>query len=278
MPKLLALIMVISTMLSAGLQLDWDHVRATLHQYGLIVRALVANFVLVPLVAVILVRFFHTNLEVATGIVLMSLAPGVPFLVNSAGRKAGGSLAFALTIAFFFAALSVITIPLTVELIRPASAPNVPVLRFLTTLVLFQLVPLAVGAILSPRVASPVADRLVKILHLIFLVAAVALFALLMGRIVQSVSVIYGYGHLAIIIILGAFSIAAGWLLGGPNDQYRRTLSIATLMRNVGLCSLIASADEFKGTLVLPAVLSYFIITFLLSLPVRMYYAKRKAA
>ena len=233
---------------------------------------------LVPLAAVILVRFFHTNLEVATGIVLMSLAPGVPFLVNSAGRKAGGSLAFALTIAFFFAALSVVTIPLTVELIRPASAPNIPVLRFLTTLVLFQLVPLAAGAILGPRLPGPAADRLVKILHLTFLAAAVALFVVLIGRIVQSVSVIYGYGHLWIIIILGAFSVAVGWLLGGPDDQYRRTLSIATLLRNVGLCSLIASADEFKGTLVLPAVLSYFIITVLLSLPVRIYYAKRKAA
>jgi BASS family bile acid:Na+ symporter len=278
LPKLLALIMIISTMLSAGLQLDWEHVASTLRQRSLIVRALIANFVLVPLVAVLLVRAFHTNLEVAPGIVLMSLAPGVPFLVNSAGRKAGGSLAFALTISFFFAALSVITIPLTVDLIRPASVPNVPVLRFLTTLVLFQLVPLAVGAILSPRLPGPVADRAVKILHLIFLVAAVALFALLIGRVVQSISVIYGYGHLAIIICVAIFSIAVGWLLGGPDDHYRRTLSIATLMRNIGLCSLIAAGDEFKGTLVLPAVLSYFIIAFLLSLPVRIYYAKKKAA
>ncbi|MEO6835986.1 MAG: hypothetical protein ABI231_08780, partial [Candidatus Tumulicola sp.] len=100
LPKIVALVMVVSTMLGAGLLIDRQHLVETLRQYGLLARAFAANFLLVPLCAVLLVRFFHVETGVSTGIVLMAMAPGVPFLVNSAGRAGGGSLSFAITISF----------------------------------------------------------------------------------------------------------------------------------------------------------------------------------
>jgi bile acid:Na+ symporter, BASS family len=280
LPKLLALLMIVSVMLGAGLQVDRQDLVETLHRYGLLGRAFLANFVLVPLFAILLVRFFHVESGVAIGIVLMSMAPGVPFLANSAGRAGGGSLSFALTITFCFAALSVVTIPLTIAIIAAiiptAPVPKVPIGQFLTTLVVFQLVPLVLGALIGPRLATPTADKTVKILHVVFVGAALVLVALIFPRLVSSVASVYGFGRLLIIAAIGIFSLLIGWLLGGPDREYRRTLSIATLLRNIGLCALIGTSSEFAGTLVVPTIFSYFIITFALSLPVRVFFKRTK--
>ena len=175
--------MIIATMLSAGLQVNRERLAETFRQYGLLGRALLANFVLLPGVAYVLVRVFHVQGPVATGILLMAMAPGVPFLVNSAGRKQGGSLAFALEIAFVFSALSVITIPITASLLLPPEAlTRVPAAKFLTTLLVFQLVPLVVGALIEPRLKPDVVTKAIKVLHIVFLVAVVGLLVLLFPR------------------------------------------------------------------------------------------------
>jgi bile acid:Na+ symporter, BASS family len=272
--QLVALVMIVSTMLGAGLQVDWEKLKGTARSYGLLARALLANFILVPLFAWLLVTGLHVEGDVSIGILLMAMAPGVPFLVNSAGRKQGGSLSFALEIAFLFSALSILTIPLTAELLLPADAlAAVPAQKFLTTLVLFQLVPLVAGALLAPRLEASLVARSVKALHWIFLVATIVLIVLIFPKVVSSIASVYGLGHLLEIAAVGLFSAVAGWFLGGPERTYRRTLSIATLMRNIGLCALIGESS-FADTLVVPTVIAYTLITFALSLPFRVYYQR----
>jgi len=274
--KLLAMVMIVSVMLSAGLQVDLTQIKQTLRDYGLLARALLTNFVLVPIFAVFLVRYFQVESGVATGIVLMSLAPGVPFIVNTAGRKQGGSLSLVLTFAFCFTALSVVTIPLSLPFALPNVETQLPASKFLTTLVLFQFLPLVVGALIAPRISEDSAAKITKVLHFIFLGAVLVLLVLAFPKIVSSISAVAGFGHLLIIAAVGVFSALVGWLMGGANREYRRTLSIATTMRNIGLCALIASDDAFAGTLVLPTILSYFIVTILLTLPLGMLYARTK--
>lgn len=275
LPKILALIMVVSMMFGAGLSIDRARLLQTLRQYGLLGRAFLANFVLVPLFAILLVRFFHVEAEVSFGIVLMSMAPGVPFLVNSAGRGRGGSLSFALTISFVFAAISVLTIPVTAALVFPPDvAAKIPAAAFFTTLVGFQLTPLVIGALIAPRLPVRNAEMLAKVSHLVFLVAALVLAVVIFPRLVSSITVVYGFGRLTIIAAICVFSIAIGWLLGGPDEQYRRTLSIATLMRNLGLCALIATSAGLADTPILATVFAYFIVSFVLSLPVQIYFKR----
>jgi hypothetical protein len=181
-----------------------------------------------------------------------------------------------------FSALSVVTIPLTIAIIAlvvpSAPVPPVPALKFLTTLVVFQLVPLILGALIGPRLAPSMAEKVVKALHVLFVLAALVFVVLIFKTIVDSVSAVYGHGNLFIIAGIGVFSILLGWLFGGPHRHYRRTLAIATLMRNIGLCVLIGTQTIFQGTLVLPTIFAYFVITFVLSLPVRAYFKRTKPA
>jgi BASS family bile acid:Na+ symporter len=268
--------MIVSTMLGAGLQVNLQHVGAMLRRYDLWIKAFVANFVLLPLFAWFLVNVFHVDTYVSVGILLMAMAPGVPFLVNSAAAKQGGSLSFALGIAFLFSGLSVITVPITAALIMPVGL-QLPWGKFLTTLLGFQLVPLIVGALVSSRLSAESGEKVARVLHLAFLAAALGLLVVVGPKLLSSVASVYGFGHLLVIAAIGIFALAVGWLLGGPDRQFRRTLSIGTLMRNIGLAALVGTSD-FADTLVVPAVLTYFLVTFVLSLPVRMYYKRTRDA
>jgi bile acid:Na+ symporter, BASS family len=84
------------------------------------------------------------------------------------------------------------------------------------------------------------------------------------------VGAVYGFGRLAVIAAIGIFSLAAGWLFGGPEQEHRRTLAVATDLRNIGLCLVVATA-QFADTLAVPAIIAYFVVTFCLSIPVRIY-------
>jgi bile acid:Na+ symporter, BASS family len=269
--KFLALVLIVSAMFGAGLQVDRRHLVETLHHYDLIGKALLANFVLVPAFAFAMVAVAHLESGIATGILLMAMAPGVPFIVRSAGRKLGGSLAFATEIAVFFSALSVITIPITARVLLPPDAQlRVPAQSFLTTLIAFQLAPLLLGIFIAPYIAANVKVRALKVVDLVFMVAGVVFLVLAFPKLATSVGAVYGFGRLAVIAAIGIFSLAAGWLFGGPENEHRRTLAIATDLRNVGLCLAIGTA-QFADTLAVPAIVAYFVVTFCLSIPVRIY-------
>lgn len=68
-------------------------------------------------------------------------------------------------------------------------------------------------------------------------------------------------------------SVVAGWLLGGPADANRHTLSIGTALRNIGLCATIATAS-FPGTAVVSAVLVYLLIQAIVTTIVGTYFKR----
>ena len=280
--KIAAIVMLVSMMLNAGLEINVEHLLAALKNYGLLARALLANFIVIPIFGVLLARAFHLDQYVAIGFVLMALAPGVPFLVRAAGRTPGGSLGFAASLAFIMPALSIVTIPLSARfifaagLIAPADvAGHVPFGRIAVTLVGFQLVPLLVGLLIANR-APKLAAKLRRPLLLLFVVAVVALLAILGPTLVKAVASVYGSSGMLAILVLVLLSVGTGWILGGPAIQSRRTLSIATMLRNIGTCAVVATAT-FPKTLVAPTVLTYIIIQFLISIIFRVYFHRGAA-
>lgn len=275
--KITAVVMLVSLMVSAGLEIDREHLMAALRNSGLLGRALLANFVIVPLFGIVLARVFKLDEYVALGFLLMAIAPGVPFLVRAAGRKPGGSLGFAAALAFILPALSIITIPLMAAFsTRLNSAFGVPYLQLITTLVVFQLVPLLIGYLIADH-APALAGKLKRPFTLIFVIAVIALFVLVGPALVKAVASVYGSRGMWASLVLVLLSIGTGWLLGGPEVEYRRTLSIATGLRNIGTCSVIATAN-FPETLVGPTVLTYFLIQFVVSLILRVYFSRTAAS
>jgi BASS family bile acid:Na+ symporter len=275
--KIAAIVMLVSLMLSAGMEINREHLMAALKNVGLIARALLANFIIVPILGVVLVRLFHLDEYIAIGFLLMAIAPGVPFLVRAAGRKPGGSLGFAAALAFIMPALSIVTIPLTARLVLPPDAQaHVPAVQLAVTLVAVQLVPLLIGLLVADR-APALAEKLQRPLMLVFVVAVLALLVLLGPALLKAVASVYGsHGMLAMLVIV-LLSVAAGWVFGGPEVEYRRTLSIATALRNIGTCAVIATAS-FPDTLVGPTVLTYLLVQFVVTFVFRIYFSRTTAS
>jgi BASS family bile acid:Na+ symporter len=275
--KLASAVMLVSLMLNAGLQCNRAHLVAILKNYSLIGRALLANVVLVPMYGVLLVRIFHLDTYIAVGFLLMAIAPGAPFLPQAAGRQAGGSLGFAIALAFILPVVSIFTILITAPLVFPQTGEgHVPIGQFLVTLVGFQLVPLAIGAFVADR-APGVAAKLERPFLILFFVAVIVLLALAGELIVKGVAAVYGSGGMWAMLVIVLLSIATGWFLGGKDVKNRTTLGIGTALRNIGLCILLATTN-FPGTLVAATVLTYFVIQFVVSFLFRIVMRRRASA
>jgi len=257
--KIVALVMLVSLTFGAGLQVNIPNLVAVLKNYSLLARALIANFVIVPLIGWLTVLTFQLSVPIATGVLLMAIAPGVPFVVRSAGRKQGGSLGFAIALAAIMPALSVITIPITAGImLRQAEQASLSLNTFIVSLVLFQLVPLGIGIAIAAR-AHDFAAKLERPMFIIFVAMLAVVLVLLGPELWHDITTVYGSRGMLAALCIVVLSVAAGYALGGPQRSYRRTLSIGTGLRNIGLCASIATVS-FKGGLVTASVMTYLIV------------------
>lgn len=270
--KLTAAIMLVSLTFGAGLQANRQHLIAAFKNVNLLVWALIANFIVIPGLGVLLAKLFRLPPFIATGYLLMAIAPGVPFVLASV-RKRGGSLGFAIALELLLPLISIVTVPLTAALVLPASvAGEIPISQFVKTLVIFQLLPLLIGIVVGYR-ASGFAEKLARPMQLLFFVAAIALIVIVFPKLVESVTQVYGSNGMFAMLCLVLLSLGVGYAFGGPARENRRVLAIGTTLRNVGLCALIATTN-FREVQVISAVMCYFIIQFVVVTLVGIYFAR----
>src|SRR5580765_7684211 len=85
---------VLSSMLAMGLGLRVGEIVAPLRNWRLVTLSLVANFVVMPFVALALARILRLDESMGIGLLLLGMAGGAPFLPKLA-QIARGNLAFA---------------------------------------------------------------------------------------------------------------------------------------------------------------------------------------
>ncbi len=258
LPQVVAAVLLISMMLAAGLQADRSALRRIVTEWRLLFAALLANFVGVPILGVLLCRMFHLPDAVATGLLLMAIAPGVPFIILSGGRKSGGSHEFAIALALIMPAIATISVPIAAKLVLPATErPDIP-LSFAGSLLLYQLVPLLLGVFGAQRFPA-IARRLAVPLGYLTMAALVAILALLLPTMVKSVATVFGTFGLFAMALAVLLSLALGWACGGATREYRRTLAFGTALRNPAIAMIVATT-RFPGESVAAAVAAYFVV------------------
>lgn len=264
--------MLVTLTFGAGLQVDRAHLNTVFRNVGLLLRALLANVVLVPALGVELARLFALPPKIATGFLLMAIAPGVPFVLAQV-RKRGGRLALAVELAIVLPLVSIITVPITAALVLPAGAQaHIPLGHFLVTLLVFQVLPLVVGILVAER-NPDIGVKLARPAQTVFFVSAAALIAVLFPTLVHDFVEVYGSHGMWAMLCLVLLSLLVGWLLGAPHPQDRRVLAIGTALRNVGLCALLATAS-LKSPAVTATVLVYFVIQFIIVTATGLYFAR----
>ena len=74
--NILGYLFVVVYMLSVPLETKSGEIIQTLGHLNLMGRALLANFVIIPIIGIIIARFFDLPTEIRTGFLLLAMAPG----------------------------------------------------------------------------------------------------------------------------------------------------------------------------------------------------------
>ena len=116
--NLSVLVFVVSGMLAMGLSLTIKQIVAPLRNARLIILALVANFVLVPILAYLIVLLLPLEQGLARGLILVSTAAGAPFLPKLA-QAAKGNMAFAVGLMVLLMVVTILYMPIVLPLLLP---------------------------------------------------------------------------------------------------------------------------------------------------------------
>jgi len=261
---------VISSMLAMGLGLTIGEIVAPLRNIRLIVLSLVANFVLMPLVAIALARLLRLDEAFGVGLLLLGSAAGAPFLPKLA-QIAKGNLAFAVGLMVLLMVITVGYLPVALPVLLPGVSVNpAQIARSLFLLMLLPLAAaLAVRAKFPPAAAraKPLLDRLSNwsLILLIVLLTVVNL---------KSVLAVFGTGGILAGLLFLAAGYGIGWVLGGPAADTRRVLGLGTSQRNIA-AALVVSRQSFDDPNVVVMVVVVAIVGLLILMPLSRWLAKK---
>ncbi|NIM93408.1 MAG: hypothetical protein GTO18_06820 [Anaerolineales bacterium] len=105
------LVFVISSMLSMGLSLTIKQIIEPLKNTRLVILALIANFILVPIVAYGLSILLSLDESISIGLILVSTAAGAPFLPKLV-EVAKGNTALSVGMMVLLMVVTIIYVPL----------------------------------------------------------------------------------------------------------------------------------------------------------------------
>jgi len=139
---------VVSSMLAMGAGLTVSQISDPLRNARLVMLALLANFVLMPLGALALAKVLWLDEPFGVGLLLLGCAAGAPFLPKLA-ELAKGNLAFAVGAMVLLMVVTVGYLPMVLPLLLPGV--TVDPWQIARSLVLLMLLPLATGLALKAR-------------------------------------------------------------------------------------------------------------------------------
>lgn len=266
------LLFVVTTMLAMGFSLTVSQILAPLRQVRLVVLALVANFVLVPLLAYALTRIIPLSDPLKIGLIVLGVAAGAPFLPKLA-QLAHGDVAFSVGLMVLLTVVTIISLPLDLPLLLPGIKVNP--LSIVLSLVVTMLLPLGIALVtrarypeLAGQLQSLMGQASNMTLLLLLVTSLLANFQQLIGLI--------GTGGILAALALIAGGIVIGYLLGGPARDTRSVLGLGTGQRNIA-AALLVSTQSFTDPQVVAMVLAGSTLGLFVLLPLAGELGKRAA-
>ncbi len=256
---------ILSTVFALGLKATQEDVAYLLHKPQLLLRSLLAMYLLTPLIAVLLVLAFNAPLPVEIAVLLMAISAGAPALPKKL-LKLGANPPYVYSLAVIAALLAIVTVPLSLAALnaffrRDVGGPAGQIAYALTTAFLAPLVAGMVVRLFWPALAERIDDPIIS-------TAGIVLLGLILLIVATQFSSIIGIGLPAflLIVVITLASLAVGHVLGGPDPSDRTTLALACASRFPALGLLIASLN-FPNAKPMPIVVAYLLIANLTVMP-----------
>jgi BASS family bile acid:Na+ symporter len=247
-------------MLSLGLELEAlprKDKRGKRHERRLLVRALVLNLVLLPLITYGIVRALHASGAIATAVLLAAATPGGRFAPQVA-KIARAELGLAIEITLFLAKLTAFTAPVTLKWLIGARHIEVHDLQIIAQLIVLQIVPYVLGKLVR-RQRPALAPSLMRPLVLAEVILGVVFFAFLVASGTLAQLRALGPTGWAAATLFAVIALALGWTLGGGDAPARRAFAVTAAARNLALGLVIAGELLHDGAIQLALFGIWFI-------------------
>jgi bile acid:Na+ symporter, BASS family len=261
---------VVSSMLAMGTGLTVAQIIEPLRNARLLVLALLANFVLMPLVAFALGKVLWLEEPFGIGLLVLGCAAGAPFLPKLA-ELAKGNLAFAVGAMVLLMVVTVGYLPVVLPLLL--EGVSVDPWKIARSLILLMLLPLAVGLALKAYYGA-MAARVKPALDWISNVSLILLVLLISAANIDKVLDVFGTRGILAGLLFIALGFAIGWLLGGPGNDTKRVLALGTAQRNIA-AALVVGSQSFSDPKVVVMVIVVAIVGLIILMPLSRALANR---
>jgi BASS family bile acid:Na+ symporter len=260
--KLSGVAFVVTSMVAMGLSLTVPMILEPLRRWAIVVGALAANFVVVPLVALGIAEGLSLDPPLRDGLLIIGLAAGAPFLPKLA-EGASGDVAVAVGLMVVLMVATVIVLPLVLPWLL--EGVSIGAWSIAKSLVVLMLVPLAIA--LAVRAHWPdVAAEYQPVLAKTSTVAVIVLVVVGLGLNVDNALDLVGTRGIVAIVGLVVVSCAVGWAVGGRDPGTRSVVALGTGQRNLS-AALVVATQNFAGTETLTFVLVGSVVLLLVLLP-----------
>jgi bile acid:Na+ symporter, BASS family len=263
----LVLILLIEMMVATGLGVSFGDLAGVVKNAGLLARAALANYVLVPAAAILLLYLFHTAPMVTAGFLLVAVCPAAPF-APPLTAMARGNVNVAVGLMVVLAASSAILAPILLSFLLPLMARGanlkIDTFKIVTTLLMTQILPLGIGMLVHSRLQKHAA-KLRQRANLLSAVLSHVVFALIISLQYKTLAEIRWVGFVGLILLI-LLCLTAGWIVGGQVIGIRRAVSLTTAARNVGVALVIATASFPDSAAVTAVIVVAIFQTVLLTL------------
>lgn len=238
---------VVTSMLATGTSLTVAQIIDPLRNLRLVAGMLLANFVAVPLLALLLTRILPMDAPAATTLILLGTMAGAPFLPKLA-QGAKGDVAFSVGLMVLLMVVTIAYAPLVVPLL--VEGADVAAWDIAKPLLFLMLLPLALALFCReryPDFAVSWSAQLASIssgsLTIALAAAAFIAYDELLGAVGSQIFI----GT----VLLAVGSAVIGWFFAPGGTAVRSVAGLGTAQRNLAAAQLVAGTSFGGQTLVL---------------------------
>jgi bile acid:Na+ symporter, BASS family len=234
--QIVAPIFVVSTMLNVGLTQRLSDITEHLKNWSFVLKMLVANFILAPLLMIVALYFAPFDPALKAGLLIFSLCAGAPFLIKLT-QTAKHDVALGTAVMMLLMLVTVVYTPIVLPLVL--SGISVDAWAIARSLLLQLLLPIAVGMLVVqflPGFAKTV-QPWVGWLGNIAMYVLVG--ATLIGYFPNMIAIV-GTGAILVGLAFVAAAFGIGYLAGAGKDHLEDVGGLGTAQRNTAAGVIIA--------------------------------------
>jgi len=236
------LLFIVGSMLAMGFSLTIKMIAQPLKNWKIVVLALTANFVIIPIVIIGLGSILPLPADVRYGFFILALAAGAPFLPKLA-QFAKANIAFAVGLMTLLMVVTIVILPIFLPLLVPGI--GIDPLAIAEPLIFLMLLPLGIALAIRHRYEA-VAEHVAKLLNPVTSFSMLALLFLLFVVYWNEILSTFGTGAILFSIFFITFSLAVGYFVSIKDTGIRQVSGLGAAQRNISAGILVAAVN-FPG-------------------------------